>query len=61
MNHRRKANIGDWIKDEFRSDRSLGLVVSTDDETGMMLVKFPKLGKSTWIVREETRGHYVVI
>jgi len=61
MDHKRKAIIGDWIKDEFRSDRSLGLVVSLDDQTGMMLVNFPKLGKSTWIVREETGGHYRVI
>ena len=54
------ARIGDWIKDEFRNDRSLGIVVSTDSDTGMMLVRFPKIAKDTWIVHEN-RGHYVVI
>ncbi len=55
-----KASIGDWIKDEFRNDRSLGIVLSTDDETGMMLVRFPKIAKDVWVVREN-RGQYVVI
>lgn len=56
----RVAKVGDWIKDEFRNDRSLGFVISTDDETDMMLVRFPKLAKEVWVVREN-RGHYVVI
>ena len=55
-----KASIGDWIKDEFRDDRSLGIVLSTDDETGMMLVRYPKIAKDVWVVREN-RGHYIVI
>jgi hypothetical protein len=59
-NRNREANVGDWIKDEFRSDRSLGMVLATDDETSMMLVRYPKLGKDMWIVRE-VRGHYIVI
>ena len=46
-----KAGIGDWIKDEFRNDRSLGIVLSTDDETGMMLVRYPKIAKDVWVVR----------
>ncbi len=54
------AKIGDWIKDEFRNDRSLGLVISTDIETNMMLVRFPKISKDVWVVREN-RGHYKVI
>ncbi len=56
----RKANVGDWIKDEFRADRSLGIVITTDDSTNMMLVRYPKIGKDVWVVRE-LRGHYRVI
>ena len=56
----RKANVGDWIKDEFRGDRSLGFVITTDDSTDMMLVRYPKVGKDVWVVRE-MRGHYLVI
>ena len=55
-----KASIGDWIKDEFRNDRSLGIVLSTDDETGMMLVRYPKIVKDVWVVHDN-RGHYIVI
>ena len=54
------AKIGDWIKDEFRNDRSLGFVISTDSETNMMLVRFPKISKDVWLVREN-RGQYIVI
>lgn len=54
------AKIGDWIKDEFRNDRSLGFVMSTDSETNMMLVRFPKISKDVWLVREN-RGQYIVI
>ena len=57
---KRTANIGDWIKDEFRGDRSFGFVISTDSETNMMLVRYPKIAKDVWVVREN-RGHYVVI
>ncbi len=56
----KRACTGDWIKDEFRNDRSLGIVLATDNETGMMLVRYPKIAKDTWIVHEN-RGHYVVI
>ena len=57
---KRVAQRGDWIKDEFRDDRSLGVVLTTDSETGMMLVRFPKIAKDVWVVREN-RGHYIVI
>ena len=57
---KRVAQRGDWIKDEFRGDRSLGIVLATDSETDMMLVRFPKIAKDVWVVREN-RGHYVVI
>lgn len=57
---KRVAERGDWIKDEFRGDRSLGIVLTTDSETGMMLVRFPKIAKDVWVVREN-RGHYIVI
>tara|TARA_R100000388_G_C7224284_1_gene150847 strand:- start:145 stop:327 length:183 start_codon:yes stop_codon:yes gene_type:complete len=60
MNKQQIAKVGDWIKDEYRNDRSLGYVISSDDETGMLLVRYPKIAKDTWIVREN-RGHYVVI
>ena len=54
------AKIGDWIKDQFRNDRSLGIVISTDIETDMMLVRFPKISKDVWLVREN-RGQYKII
>ena len=57
---KRVAKRGDRIKDEFRGDRSLGIVLTTDSETGMMLVRFPKIAKDVWVVREN-RGHYIVI
>ena len=52
--------MGDWIKDVYRQDRSLGLVIQADSVTSMMLVRYPKIAKDTWIVHEN-RGHYVVI
>jgi len=54
------ASIGSWIKDEFRGDRSLGLVVQIDEMTNMMHVRFPKLGRTTWVVWKN-HGHYKVI
>ena len=54
------ANLGSWIKDEFRNDRSLGYVLSIDINTNMMLVRFPKISKDVWLVREN-RGQYIVI
>ena len=54
------AKIGDWIKDQYRNDRSLGLVISTDSETNMMLVRFPKISKDIWLVHKN-RGQYKVI
>ena len=56
----KNVKIGNWIKDEFRNDRSLGLVVGIDKESGMMLIRFPKIGKDSWIVCEN-RGHYKII
>ena len=46
-NKEKSATIGSWIKDEFRNDRSLGFVVSIDESTNMMLVRFPKQRKDT--------------
>jgi hypothetical protein len=54
------ASQGSWIKDEFRADRSLGYVLNIDKETNMMLVRFPKINKDSWVVWEN-RGHYIVI
>jgi len=54
------AELGSWIKDEFRGDRSLGFVLNIDKETNMMLVRFPKISKDTWIAWQN-KGHYVVI
>ena len=54
------AVIGSWIKDEYRGDRSLGLVMNIDEETNMMLVRFPKHGKDSWLVWLN-HGHYKVI
>ena len=55
-----KAELGNWIKDEFRNDRSVGYVTDINKETNMMLVYFPKLNKKQW-VQWQNSGHYVVI
>ena len=54
------AEEGDFIKDLGEQKRSLGLVSSIDKRTGMMLVKFPKVGKKHWIVLKNY-GHYKVV
>jgi hypothetical protein len=54
-----KAKEGDFIKDLVQK-RSLGLVSSIDKRTGMMLVKFPKVGKSQWVMWKNY-GHYKVV
>ena len=54
------AAVGSWIKDEWRNDRSMGIVISVDSETGMMLVQFPKIARSHWL-RWENAGHYKTI
>jgi len=54
------ANVGSWIKDNWRNDRSLGFVRQIDEATGMMLVQYPKIGKTGWIVYKNN-GHYTVI
>ena len=56
----RRAKEGDFIKDLGGQKRSLGLVSSIDRRTGMMLVKFPKVGKSQWVMWKN-HGHYKVI
>ncbi len=56
----REAKLGDWIKDVYRSDRSLGYVIRTDHDSRMMQVYYPKLRKNHWLVHEN-RGHYIVI
>ena len=39
----RVAAVGDWIKDEYRNDRSLGFVIAMDSETAMMSVSYTHL------------------
>ena len=56
----RRAEEGDFIKDLGVQKRSLGIVSSIDRRTGMMLVKFPKAGKTHWVVWKN-HGHYRVI
>lgn len=56
----KSAVIGSWIKDEYRGDRSLGVVMCIDEQTNMMLVKFPKHGKESWLVWLN-HGHYKLI
>ena len=56
----RRAEEGDFIKDLGIQKRSLGLVSSIDKRTGMMLVKFPKVGKAHWIMWKNY-GHYKVV
>ena len=55
-----KAKVGDFIKDLGRQKRSLGLVMSIDKKTNMMRVKFPKVGKSHWVMWKN-HGHYKVV
>ncbi len=58
MNH--KASEGDFIKDLGIQKRSLGLVERIDKRTGMMRVKFPKVGKTHWVMWRNY-GHYKVV
>jgi hypothetical protein len=54
------AVIGSWVKDSYRKDRSLGFVMSIDESTNMMYVKYPKTGKNHWVVWSNN-GHYKVV
>ena len=56
----KNADVGSWIRDEFRNDRSLGYVLSVDQETDMMLVRYPKIAKDVWLVRKN-RGQYITV
>jgi len=47
-----RARVGDFIKDKSPLKRSLGLVRTIDEETGLMYVQFPKAGRAFWIVWE---------
>jgi hypothetical protein len=40
--------------------RSLGMVTRIDEDTGMMQVKFPKVGKLSWVIWDN-HGHYIVV
>jgi len=55
-----KAKKGDFIKDMGAQQRSLGFVERVDKRTSMMLVKFPKINQTCWIVWNNY-GHYKVI
>jgi len=55
-----KAKEGDFVKDLGSQKRSLGLVERIDKKTNMMLVKFPKVNRTHWVVRKNY-GHYKVI
>ena len=54
-----KAKEGDFIKDLVQK-RSLGLVMDIDKKTKMMLVKFPKVGRTHWVMWNNY-GHYKVV
>ena len=54
------AMPGDFIKDLGAQKRSLGMVERVDKKTNMMLVKFPKVGKTQWIMWKNY-GHYKVV
>ena len=55
-----RAKVGDFIKDLSPQKRSLGLVVSVKEDVNMMYVKFPKIGKTSWVVWRN-HGHYLVV
>lgn len=54
------AVAGNWIKERYRKDRSLGFVLTVDEFTNMMLVRFLKINQDNWVVWKNN-GHYVVI
>jgi len=54
------ANKGDFIKDNTEARRSLGYVLMVDYATNMMLVRFPKIGRRSWISWKNL-GHYIVV
>ena len=54
------ADEGAFIKDLSKQCRSLGYVIEINRHTNMMKVKFPKMGKITWMVWEN-HGHYQVV
>jgi len=55
-----KANVGDFIKDLGAQKRSLGIVEHVDKQTAMMLVKFPKINRTCWVVWNNY-GHYRIV
>ena len=55
-----RARVGDFIKDKSPRSRSMGFVRAIDEDTGLMYVQFPKIGKAEWILWEN-RGQYRVI
>ena len=55
-----KAKQGDFVKDLGNQKRSLGLVKLIDKRTGMMLVTFPKINKTQWVMWRNY-GHYKVV
>jgi len=55
-----KARKGDFVKDLSRQKRSLGLVERVDQRTNMMLVKFPKVNRTHWVMWKNY-GHYEVV
>ena len=54
------AKEGDFIKDLGIQKRSLGLVMNIDKRTNMMRVKFPKVGKTHWVMWRNY-GHYKIV
>jgi|TARA_R110002110_G_scaffold269697_1_gene485364 hypothetical protein len=55
-----KAKTGDFIKDLGAQKRSLGFVECVDKRTEMMLVKFPKINRTCWVMWNNY-GQYKVI
>jgi hypothetical protein len=55
-----RAKEGDFIKDLGAKQRSLGLVERIDHDTNMMLVKFPKINGTQWVMWNNY-GHYKVV
>ena len=55
-----KAKKGDFVKDLGKQRRSLGLVERIDERTNMMLVKFPKINRTCWVMWHNY-GHYKVV
>jgi len=56
----KNAQLGGFILDLTQQKRSMGYVLSINEATNMMQVRFPKIARDSWVVWNN-HGHYRVI